>query len=98
MATRRTILHVGWLLLVAGLISAACTSSGDGDPPPTPSAGGPPASASDPPPTFAIPDRYPLDADAAPEVVDTSALEDPPEPYPTPDRGRPIDPEAGIFN
>jgi phospholipase C len=98
MAVRRTLLHVGSLLVVAGLIAGACTSTGDGDPRPTPTAEGPPASASDPPPTFAIPDAYPLDADAAPEVVDTSALEDPPEPYPTPDRGRPIDPEAGIFN
>jgi len=38
------------------------------------------------------------DPDAAPSGVDTSSLENPPEPSPSPDPDRPIDPEAGIFN
>jgi phospholipase C len=66
-------------------------ASPDGTPTATPSSG--------PRTVLGAPDlRDEPDPDAAPDGVDTTFLEDPPEPSPAPDPDRPIDPDLGIFN
>ena len=87
----------------AALVVAACTG-GDAGPSGSPSA--PSTSESSgasgaPSPTGVLGAPGLVDEPdpgAAPSGVDTSSLQNPPTPSPTPDPDRPIDPEAGIFN
>jgi phospholipase C len=92
------------VLAVCVIVAVACTSADGGSPTPgSPPATSASASGSQPTPTpdgvLGAPglDDEP-DPEAAPSGVDTSFLEDPPSPAAVSDPGRPIDPEAGIFN
>ncbi len=91
------------LLLMAGLVAAACTRGGD-DPSPAPAppvdlaAGGSPAARPDPPLPFLVPDQYPVLPDAAPLGVDRGVLLDPPKAAAVADPFRPFHPGAGIMN
>jgi phospholipase C len=94
-------------LLAAALIAAACTGGGGA---PSRSTGSPGASQRTSPGGTTGPQPQPSgvlgapglvdepDPNVAPSGVDTSSLEHPPGPSPLPDPGRPIDPQAGIFN
>ncbi len=92
-------------LLAAAMVAAACTG-GNGEPSPSAGPSGQPSPTESPTgatsPTHGVlgaPDLVDEpDPAAAPSGVDTSSLEDPPDPSPLPDADRPIDPDAGIFN
>jgi phospholipase C len=101
----RVVLRSPILVLTAALVAVACTGGGGSGA--TASAGAPPSGslATGPSPSPVGHDvlgapglRDEPDLSAVPNGVDTSSLEHPPAPSPTPDPDRPIDPSAGIFN
>ena len=103
MTANRNLLRTLATVVFTALVAAACTGGGAE---PSGSASAHSTSASSTPSGSPSPDGVlgaaglvdEPDPDAAPSGVDTSSLENPPEPSPSPDPDRPIDPEAGIFN
>lgn len=109
MPTTQRVLRALAALAFAALLAAACVGGGTGQSPP-PSPGDPvspdPAQVGPPEPIAAdgvlgapdLPDDPDPDAVPADGRIDVSSLLDPPTLQPPPDRSRPFDPSAGIFN
>ena len=109
---RPAVIRAATLVVVAALVAVACTTDDEPTPTdPTSRAAGTGSAGSGPSPevgdsgwveptdVLGAPGlTSDPDPDAAPEGVDTSSLEDPPDLQPAPDRSRPLDPEAGIEN
>ncbi len=106
MPTTQRVLRALAALAFAAMLAAACVGGGTGQsPPPTP--GDPVSPGPTPPQPIAadgvlgapdLPDDPDPDAVPANGGIDISSLLDPPTLQPPPDRSRPFDPEAGIFN